>query len=113
MSDHLLLSDAPSEQRRLRVQQRLHDIQTKALASQLRGVTVNYMHGLLTYGEAAAKGEQIITSEYETLLRITLGQTQFALHKQITLTKKQQRKMDSWRNEAVRRFKKILRNSRR
>ncbi len=82
------------------------------LTRRLKGVRLNYRFELMDKRRAKMLGRRIIEDHYQTLLRLTKGYLGYALKRSVSLSPEDQRRLDQWRDEAIRDFEAIIDDTR-
>jgi hypothetical protein len=62
----------------------------------------------MTKERAKRVGARVITDHYNTLLSLTRGNLGYNLKRPVTLTPEDQRRLDNWRDQAIRDFGDII-----
>lgn len=86
--------------------------ETADLTRRLKGVRLNYRFAIINKRRAKTLGKRIIEDHYQTMLKLTQGRLGYAINRPVSLTLEDQRRLDSWRDQAVRDFEAIIDDTR-
>ncbi len=98
--------------RRIKIDTGTQRRETADLTRRLKGINVNYRFGIVDKRRAKKLGKRVIEDHYQTLLKLTKGRLGYALKRPVTLTPEDQRRLDNWRNQAIRDFEAIIDDTR-
>lgn len=98
--------------RRIKIDTGTQNRETADLTRRLKGVELNYRFGIIDKRRAKKMGATIINDHYNTLLRLTRGRLGYNIKRNVTLTKEDQKRLDDWRNQAIRDFEAIIDDTR-
>lgn len=96
MSRHIMISRGTQER------------ETADLTRRLKGIQTNYRFGIMDKARAKSQGARVINEHYKTLLRLTKGRLGYNLARPVTLTPEDQRRLDQWRDDAIKDWNMIL-----
>ena len=98
--------------RQIKIDTSTQQRETKDLTRQLKGIELNYRFGIIPKKRAKQIGERLITKHYYTLLALTRGRLGYNLKRNVTLTPEDKRRLDTWKNQAIKDFGAILDDAR-
>jgi len=82
--------------------------ETADLTRRLKGIQTNYRFGIMDKARAQYTGARVIEDHYQTLLRLTRGRLGYSLGRPVSLSPEDQRRLDRWRDEAIKDWGAIL-----
>jgi len=94
--------------RTLKVDTGTQDRETRDLTRRLKGIEINYRFGIIDKKRAKRLSTRVIDDHYHTLLSLTRGRLGYNLKRNVTLSPEDKRRLDNWRNQAIRDFEAIL-----
>ena len=98
--------------RRIKVDTGTQDRETADLTRRLKGVELNYRFGIIDKVRAKQMSTRIIDDHYHTLLSLTRGRLGYNLKRNVSLTPEDKRRLDGWRDQAIRDFEAIIDDTR-
>ena len=98
--------------RRIKVDTGTQKRETADLTRRLKGAELNYRFGIIDKKRAKQMGTRIIGDHYNILLRLTRGRLGYNLKRDVTLTPEDRKRLDGWRNQAIKDFEAIIDDTR-
>jgi len=94
--------------RRIRIGHGALERETKDITRQLKAVVINFRSGVASKKRAREKAKQIISRQFDTLLRMSRDRIQYQLKRVVELPPEELARLERWRDEYIEDFYKIL-----